>query len=155
MRWLAVIGFYLVSLLTLANSLNDVRNSFHSIASEQDLNEFLKMVEGLDDALIVPYQLAASMQRAEYAANPFKKLKYFNEGKEQLEAYIISHPNNIEGYYVRLLIQSEVPAFLGYKDNMKSDINFVIEHIEEAELPDTYKQLMKANITKIRQNHKL
>ncbi|MBS2210071.1 hypothetical protein KEM09_01575 [Carboxylicivirga mesophila] len=155
MRWLVVIGFCLISLLSLANGVNDVRIGFHSIGSEQDLKDFLKLVEGIDDTLLVPYQVAASMQRAKYATNPFKKLKYFNEGKEQLEAYIISHPNNIEGYYVRLLIQSEVPAFLGYNENMESDISFVNEHIGEAELPDTYKQLMKANITKIRQNYTL
>lgn len=151
MRSRVIIWLGLIPMLLHATGINDLRHEFHQIDTKEDLIGFLHRAEEVNDSSLQPYRIAAHMRQAVYTANPFKKLKYFREGKEQLEAYISRYPTNVEGYYVRLLIQSEVPGFLGYNSDMERDIEFVETHMEVAILPDRYKAIMQANINKITQ----
>ncbi len=143
---------WLCPLLISAKGIDEVRTEFHGIDSEKKLNDFIEMVAEVEDERKVPYQIAALMKRAEYTSNPFKKLKFFSQGKQELEAFITSNPTNIEAHYVRLLIQSEVPEFLGYRQDVNQDCSFIIEHLDTAPLPLSYKKTIKHTMNELKLN---
>lgn len=74
------------------------------------------------------YKGAAKIILAKHAFNPYTKWNLFNEGKDILESAIASDPNSLELKYLRFTIQMNVPSFLGYKNNINSDKEFLKEH---------------------------
>ena len=70
---------------------------------------------------LLGYKGSTLAMEAKYTLNPYKKLKYFNEGKSLLEKSINNDPQNIELRYLRLAIQSTIPTFLNYSKNIDSD----------------------------------
>lgn len=67
---------------------------------------------------------------AKHAANPFKKLSYFKEGKKSLNHAISSDSKNLELRLFRLMTQEQAPAFLNYTDNIKEDRSFILKNYE-------------------------
>lgn len=84
------------------------------------------------DNLLVGYHGAVLLGMARHDANVFKKMGYFNDGKELLEKSIKTEPENIELRFLRLTIQTNIPSFLGYSESKESDKKFVVSHLEEA-----------------------
>ena len=62
---------------------------------------------------------------AKHVFNPVKKMSYFNEGKNTMEAAIKSDPKNLEVRLMRLITQESVPKLLGYYQNIEEDRNFL------------------------------
>ena len=62
---------------------------------------------------------------AKHVFNPLKKMTYFNEGKNTMEAAIKSDPKNLEVRLMRLITQESVPKLLGYFQNIEEDRNFL------------------------------
>jgi len=62
---------------------------------------------------------------AKHVFNPLKKMSYFNEGKNTMEAAIKSDPKNLEVRLMRLITQESVPKLLGYYQNIEEDRNFL------------------------------
>ena len=144
----------LILFLTVNSQMNcsdmpTIRAGFHDITSEATLNSFIESTEQVNCDIKTPYVASAIMRKAEYTAWPFKKLSYFKEGKQMLEVFIKSHPNNIEGRYVRLITQVNIPSFLNYSDDMETDYNFINEHIAGSNLPESYKREILLSIKKI------
>ncbi|WP_430812024.1 MULTISPECIES: hypothetical protein [unclassified Carboxylicivirga] len=150
MRVLSLI-MCLIPVLSVAGNIDTVREQFHGLRDAESLDRFLSMVKDVDDERVVPYREAANMKRARFTANPLRKMKYFNDGKEKLDRYISEHPKNIEGYYVRFLVQCEVPAFLGYNNHKASDRAFVESQLDASLLPDDYKVKIRQNIRELSQ----
>lgn len=67
---------------------------------------------------------------AKHAANPFKKLSYFKEGKKSLNHAISSDSKNLELRLFRLMTQEQAPAFLNYTDNINEDRSFILKNYE-------------------------
>ncbi|WP_430817008.1 hypothetical protein [Carboxylicivirga sp. RSCT41] len=149
MRWIIAIGFYVSSVALLAQQIAEVREQFHTINNEERLMAFIKLTTEVNDSKATPYIEAANMQMARYTANPIKKLKYFNEGKKQLELYIDKNPFDIEARYVRALVQSEVPDFLNYNEQFDSDISYILDNIDSSLLPPEYKNTIKETINQL------
>lgn len=53
------------------------------------------------------------------------------EGAKLIELAITAEPNNIEIRMVRLSIQENVPAIVGYKKNIAQDKAFILQHYKE------------------------
>lgn len=155
MRKEAIILLLLIWYPLWGIGVDEARLQFHTMNTEKELNQFIKDVKELPDLCIIPYREAANMKRAKYAFNPMRKLKYFNEGKEKLEQFLKDHPNHLEGHYVRAILQSEVPHFLNYHDQLKNDVAFVNTHLDSCDLPDEYKELIRQTIDTIIQKNKL
>lgn len=66
--------------------------------------------------------------RAKHVFNPLKKLSTFKEGKKNLELAIIKEPQSAELRFIRLSIQKNAPSFLGYSNQMETDILFIKIH---------------------------
>ena len=90
------------------------------------------------------------MQTAEHAFLPTKKLKKSKQGKKRLEVFIETNPTNIEARYIRALVQSAIPRFLGYHNEIESDIEFVKLKIDASDIPKDYKKLILKNISEIK-----
>lgn len=69
---------------------------------------------------------------ANHVFNPINKLTYFNKGKKNIEKAIKLNPNNIDIRFLRYSIQKKCPKFLGYKNNIEEDTNFLNSNIEKA-----------------------
>lgn len=82
--------------------------------------------------LLLGYHGAVLLGMARHDSNVFKKMGFFNDGKEKLEKSILVDPDNIELRFLRLTIQTHMPTFLGYSDNKENDKAFVLNHLEEA-----------------------
>ncbi|AIM38246.1 hypothetical protein KO02_17315 [Sphingobacterium sp. ML3W] len=66
--------------------------------------------------------------RAKHVFNPLKKLSTFKEGKKNLELAITQEPQSADLKFIRLSIQKNTPSFLGYSNQMETDIIFIKIH---------------------------
>lgn len=144
-----------VSLLFLTVFLNTaecaemdtIRTTYHHIKTEEQLDRFIDLLEDTSCDSVQPYLASAIMQKAQYCIWPISKLKYFQMGKKHLETFIHDSPGSIEARYVRVLVQSQVPEILGYKDDMVSDAKYIKQHIASSGLPEKYQKLILKNVT--------
>ncbi|MDB4107861.1 hypothetical protein N8368_04035 [Bacteroidia bacterium] len=142
--------FFIITLSTFSVSdITGVRQDFHNLQSDDQVMRYLDKYKSCSAQESIPYLAAARMQRAKYAFYPHKKIEYFNTGKEKIDSYIKLHPACVEGRYVRLLVQSSVPSFLGYSGNKGSDKSFILANISASELPAEYKKTILKNINTI------
>ena len=102
-----------------------LRTAFHNTDTESKLTAFLTKYKGDERVEGKPYLYCGIMQMANYTMNPYKKLDYFNKGKQALESHISKYPQQIDARYVRVLIQSKAPRILNYYQNIQSDISFI------------------------------
>jgi hypothetical protein len=65
------------------------------------------------------------MKKAGLGGNAASKLHLFKEGHKMLEAAIKQNPNNAEFRFLRLMIQENAPGFLGYKNDMQKDSEYI------------------------------
>ncbi|MEQ6120413.1 hypothetical protein [Reichenbachiella sp. MALMAid0571] len=132
--------------------MESIRTEYHNIKTEEQLDHFIDLLEEINCDKAWPYMASVIMQKAQYCILPTSKLKYFQTGKKYLETFIQQNPGSIEGRYVRLLVQSEVPGILGYNHDMVSDSRYIKEHIENSGLPKSYQKLILKNVTKATNN---
>jgi hypothetical protein len=77
---------------------------------------------------------AMIMKKAGLGGNPASKLRLFREGHKMLEAAIKSDPKNSEFRFLRLVIQENSPNFLGYKNDVEEDSEYIRKSYKS--LPD-------------------
>ena len=61
--------------------------------------------------------------------NPYKKYAYFEQGKIKLEALLNKYPDEVELRFIRYMIQTNIPSFLGYKSALKTDRLFLVTQV--------------------------
>ena len=120
-------------------NMPQVRSAYGEIKTEKQLEDFFDLLETVDCSLKTSYLASATMQKAQFAFAPWTKYRYFLKGKRMLEEYIESNPNDIEARYVRFLVQSHIPGFLGYKSNLKEDQKLIRNRISDVNISKEYK----------------
>lgn len=135
---------------TSCNELNKVRNLFKNGIDKKELAEINRIYDHSDCSKITPYYAVAIMKNAEFTWSPIKKLSYFKQGKEMLEAFIKKFPNNIEARYVRWLTQTRAPKFLEYYNELETDYTFIIQNIANSSIEKDYQKFILNNIEKIK-----
>ena len=88
----------------------------------------------------------AIMQKAEYAFLTTRNLKFFNREKKLMEHFIQTNPSYLEARSFCVLVQCKVPSILGYKDNIKLDIEFVKSYINRSKMPFVFQEVIHRNI---------
>lgn len=141
--------FFLVIPFSNCTEIENVRNEFHKIDSKESLYSFLEKFEKVNCFESEPYIASAIMHKAHHSNSPFKKMRFFKEGKERLELFIKQNPNHIEARYLRALIQNEIPKFLNYNDNLEKDTLFVVNNISKSDIPADYQKTLLAEIRKL------
>ena len=62
---------------------------------------------------------------ANHTTGAFSKFNTFNKGKKNIEQAVKENPNNVEIRMIRLSVQKNCPAFLGYNDNIVQDRHYL------------------------------
>ncbi|MBK6777320.1 MAG: hypothetical protein IPG74_16275 [Flavobacteriales bacterium] len=79
-----------------------------------------------------------TMAKGTHKINPFSRLGTFNDGRDILEAAIVTAPNSVELRFLRFAIQVNVPSILGYGEERKTDKSFI-----EARLHEVHDETMR------------
>ncbi|MBK6373468.1 MAG: hypothetical protein IPO45_01180 [Saprospiraceae bacterium] len=124
------------------NYMMVLRSEFHNTNTESKLTAFLTKYKNDVRVDGKPYLYCGIMQMANYTMNPYKKLDYFNKGKQALETHISKYPQQIDARYVRALIQSKAPKILNYYQNIQADISFIKKNIQESDVDEKSKSTM-------------
>lgn len=120
-----------ISLLIQVNvfciNIDFIRENYDRAVTDKNLCN--QMIEDLKKAESTPLRLAylGSLQTiwANHVFNPFGKLSTFNIGTKNIEKAVESDPNNAEIRYLRLSVQKNAPAFLGYSSMIETDEIFL------------------------------
>lgn len=143
---LGAITTIVIACLQPGAKLQQVRDAyFKSSASLAAAVRFEHLVDSADESstpLLICYKGAAEMLKAKYALNPLKKYSHFKTGKKLIEAGLSKDTSCIEARFIRLSIQSNLPRFLGYNQNIAQDSLFI-----SAELNNINDLDLKAKIT--------
>jgi len=67
-----------------------------------------------------------------------EKFSVFNQGKDELEAAIALEPGNHELRFLRFAVQAEVPMIVGYKGQLKEDLEYLIKGFESGAISSQY-----------------
>ncbi|MGN0003545.1 MAG: hypothetical protein ACI35V_08925 [Sphingobacterium composti] len=126
-----VFVFFLVTAEAQSISLHDVRKDFNKGVKDESLCK--KYLHSLKANAKTPlekgYEAAFHMFMAKHTNNPIKKMSYFKDGKKLLESQIKTEPHNTELRFIRLCIQYYIPDFLGYKNNIEEDKEFLVANL--------------------------
>jgi hypothetical protein len=112
----------------------EARRLYASCGLEKDslikLGELVKTAKPDDQPVLYCYAGAARIIMAKYAPNPFTKLSDFKKGRLMMEEAIAKDSASFEMRYLRLSIQSYLPTFLDYHDQMAADQYFLKTNID-------------------------
>ncbi len=136
MKKLTVFLFFMISMISLlaqdAVMLELRKLLYKSTLKESYISEANSyMDENEEQVPFLSYKAMLIFIKAKYIVNPFKKLSYFNEGKEKMEKAVELNPNDIETRFLRLVIQHQVPSFLSYNEHKKRDKEFIVKHFSQ------------------------
>lgn len=89
-------------------------------------------------ALYKGYQGSALAMLAGTKEGVQEKFSVFNSGREALESAIALEPYNYELRFLRYAVQSEVPMIVGYRGQLKQDIDWLIQGFESGAISSRY-----------------
>lgn len=116
-------------------SITDVRSLYQKAATKENdcknVIELLAPYNEENNPLLAGYKAGATMMMAKYVFNPISKLSYFNQGKKMLEKAIYADEKNIELRFLRYGLQTNIPFFLGYNNDLTTDKSFLINSIPQ------------------------
>lgn len=142
-----VFGFILIFSLLFSNSkLEDLRKQFPEIQSLEQTEKYLEELKNEEDETLQGYFAAMFFMKSKYVKFPLTKLKYFKKGKLLLDELISNNQNNIEIRYIRFLLQSEMPDFLGYNNNIEEDFLLITKQVKLSALKGSFKVKMLQNM---------
>lgn len=122
--------------------LHQVRKLYHSAPEiKQDALQLNSLMLRVDSGKAAPvwvcYKGANEMIQAKYVFNPFSKFDKFIKGKQLIEKAISRDTLNLEMRFLRYSIQSNLPGFLAYHDDLGADKRFLLvntRNTKDAEL---------------------
>lgn len=115
-------------------SLTEIRNLYEDSAKNKaSYARLAKLMENMesDVPLYRGYRGAVVMMEANYLLSPLAKLNRFKAGKTLIEQALKASPDQAELRYIRLTIQTNLPRFLGYADDIDKDKDFLISKLGE------------------------
>ena len=114
--------------------LQEVKSLFesavHSKASSDRLLKILSDIGPASPPLLICYKGAAEMMRCRYGFNPIHKFKRFKKGKLLIEEAVKKEPDNPEIRFLRFAIQTNIPAFLNYNNDIKKDKKYLLSNVK-------------------------
>ena len=136
--WLFLLPLSAIAWQTI--DLHQVRGLYHRAAEiKQDaaqLNHLMLQVDSNSTPVMVCYKGANEMIQAKYAFNPVTKLNQFNKGKELIQKAFSRDTLNLEIRFIRFSIQSNLPSFLGYHDNLDQDKRYLLDNTKASKDPE-------------------
>lgn len=131
-------------------SIDAVREAYKAAASNKNmvdnLYQLTSSISNQDKPELIVYKGAAIALKAKYAKTIKAKKEGFITGVTIVNKTIENNPNNIEARFVRLTIQENTPKFLGYKNNLEDDKNFIVKQFAYIK-SNTLKKYLKEYIS--------
>ncbi|MGY0034764.1 hypothetical protein [Pedobacter sp. NJ-S-72] len=124
--------------------------SAHNKVDANRLLKLLSVVSYTSPPLLICYKGAAEMMQAKHGINPIHKFARFKKGKKFIEEAVKKEPHNLEIRFLRFMIQTNLPAFLKYNDNINEDKKYLLANLET-----TKDQKLKQDILTYLSNSKL
>lgn len=120
----------------------DKKDFYRTLASENldDIENKIVMVIKLSLPEQEAYAGALLMKKAGLLKDKKTQLKLFKEGKTKLEHAITNNSENCEFRLLRLIIQENAPALLGYNKQIEEDCTFISEKYKN--LPSLLKTII-------------
>lgn len=141
-----------------ADGLMLFREQFSQIKTIDDARALLELDESQlsEEEIVVAraYKGTVKCMMAGMVASPFKKLKYFNQGKSMIESSIAGE-QVVENTYLRLLTQLKAPAMLKYNEMIDADINYFKRMLIEAPIDDEWKSFMLSSLMEASNNDQM
>lgn len=102
-----------------------LRQLFYKSESDKSswlkMQEMLKSVDSKSSAVLICYKGVSEMMGAKYTVSPITKLRRFKKGRTLIENAIKKDTEDPEVRFLRFSIQTNLPAFLGYDDEIEED----------------------------------
>ncbi|WP_316820264.1 hypothetical protein [Pedobacter gandavensis] len=145
-------GFFILLLFAINSyatepEIEKVKSLFQASAHNKGAaDQLLKLLSNVNESsapLLISYKGAAEMMQAKYAFNPINKIKRFNNGKRLLEDAVKKAPEQIEIRFLRFAIQTNLPGFLNYNDEIQKDKKYLLSNLKT-----TQDKKLKQNIVK-------
>ncbi|MEI6021545.1 MAG: hypothetical protein WCR21_10495 [Bacteroidota bacterium] len=115
------------------HSLQQLRDLFPLIGLSETSNKQMMEQAENNKQLNVPikkaYFASAKMASAKFKIFPLAKYQAFLEGKKLLEESVALDKQNPEIRFVRFVIQSNLPSFLFYSQNISEDKAFITKSL--------------------------
>ena len=112
---------------------NEMRLLYQKAATEEasckKLLHLLRPFNENNNALLAGYKASGTMMMAKYVFSPLRKLSFFSKGKKLMEKAIEKDKENIELRFLRFMVQTNAPSFLGYRSAIQEDKLFLIQSI--------------------------
>lgn len=122
------------------SDLHQIRMLYHSAAEVKkdalQLNKLMLRVDSSASPVMVCYKGANEMIQAKYAINPLTKMGKFNIGKDLIQKAFNRDTLNLEIRFIRFAIQSNLPAFLGYHDDLNRDKRYLLDNTKISKDPE-------------------
>lgn len=122
--------FYFISLV--GPDLGEIRKNYPRANDNeevaQEMFDAIHEITKNDKAILVAYKGAISTIMAKHANGIKNKKTFFKEGVALLEHAVEQDADNIEIRCLRMGVQENSPKFLGYKDAIEKDKQFILDH---------------------------
>ena len=125
----------LISMNTFAYNYVELRTLLAAAASDEATANLLLQKTAQNkpqNAIVLGYHAAVTMTMAKHCYLPTSKLSYFKKGRTLLEDAIRKAPSSAELKFIRFAIQCNVPAMLGYAQNISADKNILLQHVKSS-----------------------
>ena len=141
-----IVGIVFNLFAEVSGPIDEVRNQFLEVSSLEQVDSFIKILEKNPSVEAEGYYATMLFMKSKFVKFPITKYKYFKKGKKQLDSLINNNKNNVEIRYLRFLLQSEIPKFLGYYKNIEDDYLLIMNGIETSKLESDFKIKMLNNM---------
>ncbi|PTS99691.1 hypothetical protein DBR11_11760 [Pedobacter sp. HMWF019] len=105
-------------------------SSAYSRSSADRLSKLLSKIDHSSPPLLICYKGVAEMMQAKYGFNPINKFRRFKRGKNLIEEAVKKEPDNLEIRFLRFVIQTNLPTFLNYNENIKEDKTYLLNNLQ-------------------------
>jgi len=114
------------------DALHDLRDHLFDIMKSEDSTlYYISQLDPESGPVSRAYFGALQACMARHVFFPVKKWNYFVEGREQLDLAVKESPWSVEVRFLRLVIQSKAPSWLGYSSDANSDLRFIRDELEK------------------------
>lgn len=138
--------FLLINIDVSTSVIEKVRIQFPNIDNLEQAEYFSELLKNETSPEAKGYNAAMNFMKSRYVTFPVTKLKYFKEGKNELDEVIKYNPKNVEIRYLRFLMQKQIPEFLGYHQNIKEDFLLIVKGLNMSNLNQEQKAKMLQNM---------
>lgn len=126
------------------SQLDEVRmgfyNAVHDSQKAESLIKRIKMITP-KSALVTVYSGATCAIMAKNKWNPFSAIKLLKKSNEEMNKAIKLSPTNLEVRFIRFAVQSNIPSYLGFSENINEDKTYLIKHIDAFYNPKLSKEM--------------